>query len=501
VTLSRIEIRPDQGVVPLGRTRQLSATAVFSDGLTVDVTTRVQWASLMPDIALVSNSASSEGLVSTLALGETTVSAELDGVLGSTLLTVTSPEVVSLTVSPADALSGPGSSRQYQAMGTFSDGSTQDITSEATWSTADSSVATISSTGEALVQTTTFESSTTVTATVNGLADDAILTIGRFLYSANRTPGNVSGFRVNADGSVTELTTSPFAVGASVSSVDIHPSGRFLYVANTNLSSDERLSAFAIQNDGSLSELSSSPFATGDGAEHAAIHPSGKFLYTPNSFGDNISGFSIDANGALTELAGSPYPAGNTPFRAGFTPDGEFLFVPNFNDSNVSAYRVGSDGELSSVAGSPFARSGSPLQAAVDRTGQFLYVSGSFLVSGFTIGTDGSLTPLPGSPFTSAGQSGLVVHPTQPVLYVANPSINGFQIAANGALTPIAPFMLSQGTVPLFPAIDSTGSFFFAAYFFGGNLYSYAVDAAGVLSDAAGPAATAGNPDDVSVTP
>jgi 6-phosphogluconolactonase (cycloisomerase 2 family) len=59
---------------------------------------------------------------------------------------------------------------------------------------------------------------------------------GDFLYVANFgsnvVPGNVSGFRIGADGRLTAVTGSPFAAGTNPTSLSVDPSGRFLYVAN-----------------------------------------------------------------------------------------------------------------------------------------------------------------------------------------------------------------------------------------------------------------------------
>src|ERR1700691_4960362 len=57
-------------------------------------------------------------------------------------------------------------------------------------------------------------------------------------------------------------------------------------------------------NSGVLTEISGSPYPVGDGAHSAVLHPSGKFLYVanPGQEENDISLFTIASNGALTEV-------------------------------------------------------------------------------------------------------------------------------------------------------------------------------------------------------
>jgi hypothetical protein len=63
-----------------------------------------------------------------------------------------SPTLVSITVTPATLTAPIGSSQQFKAIATYSDGSTQDITSQVTWVSSNASVATVSSSGLATVR-------------------------------------------------------------------------------------------------------------------------------------------------------------------------------------------------------------------------------------------------------------------------------------------------------------------------------------------------------------
>jgi trimeric autotransporter adhesin len=51
--LQSLTVKPTNGVVPLGQPAQLKVTGAFSDGLSQDLTSTVQWFSLNPDVAIV----------------------------------------------------------------------------------------------------------------------------------------------------------------------------------------------------------------------------------------------------------------------------------------------------------------------------------------------------------------------------------------------------------------------------------------------------------------
>ena len=87
--LVAIEITPANPSVAAGRTLQILATGIYSDGSTQDLTTRVSWSSSNRQIVAVSNKKASRGLVTGLAAGTATIAAAEAGVTASTTVTVT----------------------------------------------------------------------------------------------------------------------------------------------------------------------------------------------------------------------------------------------------------------------------------------------------------------------------------------------------------------------------------------------------------------------------
>ncbi|MGA2160531.1 MAG: Ig-like domain-containing protein, partial [Dehalococcoidia bacterium] len=127
----------------MGSTQQLTVTGTFSDGTTHDITTQVTWSSSNPAAATISTS----GLATAVAAGTTTITATSGTVSGSTILTVGSATLSSIAVTPANPNVTGGATQQFTATGTFSDGTTQDITSSVTWTSSNPAAATISTSG------------------------------------------------------------------------------------------------------------------------------------------------------------------------------------------------------------------------------------------------------------------------------------------------------------------------------------------------------------------
>ncbi|MBI5846564.1 MAG: Ig-like domain-containing protein, partial [Nitrospirae bacterium] len=86
----------------------------------------------------------------------------------------TSATLVSIIVTPANPSITVGNTQQFTAIGTYSDSSTQDLSSSATWTSSNSAVATINITGLA---TATTAGVTTITATSGNIAGSTTLTV------------------------------------------------------------------------------------------------------------------------------------------------------------------------------------------------------------------------------------------------------------------------------------------------------------------------------------
>lgn len=137
----------DLSNLPVGATRQLTATGHYSDESSKDITSQVTWSSFSGN-AIISNANDSRGLVTGVSVGTDVISAHLNGITASGELNVTEAVLASIEVSPKDTSAGGNSTVQYKATGIYTDNSSVDLTEQVTWGSSNTNVATISNAAE-----------------------------------------------------------------------------------------------------------------------------------------------------------------------------------------------------------------------------------------------------------------------------------------------------------------------------------------------------------------
>ncbi|MGB0037791.1 MAG: Ig-like domain-containing protein, partial [Terriglobales bacterium] len=93
---------------------------------------------------------------------------------GTATLSVTAAALTSLTITPANPSIALGSSERFTLTGNFSDGTTENLTNEAVWTSSNVSVAAIGANGLANSAAT---GTTTITASMNGVSGSTVLTV------------------------------------------------------------------------------------------------------------------------------------------------------------------------------------------------------------------------------------------------------------------------------------------------------------------------------------
>ncbi len=171
VTPVSITVTPPTPAINLGSTQQFTAIENYSDGSTVDITAVAAWSSANSGIASVSGT----GLATSVAVGSTAIYAEKDSLTGTATLTV-NPVVtlLSVTLAPLNTTILLGNTQQYTATANYSDGSSVDVTTTATWASTVTGVATVNSTGLA---TSVAAGTTSISATYNSVPGSTPLTV------------------------------------------------------------------------------------------------------------------------------------------------------------------------------------------------------------------------------------------------------------------------------------------------------------------------------------
>ena len=169
-TLVSIAVTPANPSVAAGNSQQFIATGTFSDSSKQDLTNTAAWASSDVTIATVS----AMGLASTTKAGSATISATQSGVTGQTTLNVSAAVLVSIALTPKNPSAAAGTTVQFTATGTFSDGSTQNLTNTIAWASSDTTIATINGAGLASALKA---GSTTISATQGAVSGQTTLTV------------------------------------------------------------------------------------------------------------------------------------------------------------------------------------------------------------------------------------------------------------------------------------------------------------------------------------
>ncbi len=134
------------------------------------------------------------------------------------------------------------------------------------------------------------------------------------------------------------------------------PTSKFLFVAEFNTG----LRVFSIGTNGTLNEVTGSPYPTGTGPTGVVLDPTGSYVYVANKGSNNISAFTFTlASGKLTAIAGSPFSSGGQ-LPIAFVNDNQkkYLAVINSgsngssgnNDLQLFSFDATTDGKLDPVA-------------------------------------------------------------------------------------------------------------------------------------------------------
>ncbi len=177
-TLTSLAVFPVNPILAGGSQQPLTAIGTFSDQSIQDLSALVDWSSADDRIATVSGSAGGRGVCSALNKGSTILTASFAGVSGTALVTVTDATLVAIGITPPAAVIARGTTQQFTATGTYSDGTTQDITTAVVWSVGSDRVASISNlAGAAGLGSARAPGSSTIVATLSGKTGSASLVV------------------------------------------------------------------------------------------------------------------------------------------------------------------------------------------------------------------------------------------------------------------------------------------------------------------------------------
>src|SRR5208282_1467160 len=190
------------------------------------------WSSSNPAVISISNDSSNPGAAYAAAPGSVTVSACAGAVCGSTTVTVGPPLPVSIAVTPANQTIPAGLPVQFNATGTYSDGTTQDITSSVAWMSSAPAVATINMGGLASGLST---GSATITAALGAVQGTTSLTVVIFVSTGNLTTARYGHTATLLNNSMVLVTGGAAAAGVGIANAELYNPANGTFTATGNL--------------------------------------------------------------------------------------------------------------------------------------------------------------------------------------------------------------------------------------------------------------------------
>jgi len=183
IRLESIQVNPKSVTVVRGTEGQYTATGIFNDQQTRDITDTVVWTSSNEAVAKISTFGANSGLAVAITPGETDITAALSGLSDTVIGTVVAPELDTLRIYPEDPSIPLGESQPFAAFAYFKDGSSQDVSNRVNWLSANSALASFNPriAGQAdtiPTYTGTLPDTVDISASLNGISSNtALLTV------------------------------------------------------------------------------------------------------------------------------------------------------------------------------------------------------------------------------------------------------------------------------------------------------------------------------------
>ncbi len=223
---------------------------------------------------------------------------------------------------------------------------------------------------------------------------------GKFGYATSVIDGTTHLVTFSRDANSGMLTqTNSISLNSTALAVAIDPIGKYLFAATIVFANPTSTAAQAYgytinASTGALTPIAGTPFQLPNVTGTFSWHPSGNFLFMANSNGQSIDSYSVDRTTGKLSFGSSTATCIN-PTNVRFSPNGKFAYTAcsmdvahDANSASVETFAVGANGSLTHIGTAP--TSDVPSDLSIDPSGQFLYLSSnSPYVDSFQIGADG----------------------------------------------------------------------------------------------------------------
>jgi Bacterial Ig-like domain (group 2) len=215
-SLVSITVTPTTLSVAVGQTDGMTATGTYSDGSTQNITAAVAhvggWSSGTPADAVIGTLGATQG-VNCIHGGSSLISATLGTITGSSTITCNAV-LTAITVTPTSPSVLVGAIPTFIATGTYNDGSSADVTLQATWTSGTPAVASIGTSADPQPVNALSAGTSAISAAVSSISGSSTLTVTApgppppTLSSITVTPANPT---INVGSSLGFIATCVFS--------------------------------------------------------------------------------------------------------------------------------------------------------------------------------------------------------------------------------------------------------------------------------------------------
>lgn len=253
---------------------------------------------------------------------------------GSNQLNLQVVFLLSLVVTPVNPTIKVGETQQFTATGYYSDGSSLNLTTAATWASSNLIVAPISnlpgSQGLAIGLT---PGMTTISATAFGLTGMTTLTVvPYFAYVVNASVSTVSKCPIDLSTAVDTCSDSGVGniFGPDPQYIAINPNKTIAYVTNKSKNTITRCNIDQLTGDFVSCDFPQPAPIGIVSAEGVAIDPSDSYIYFADAIVDTITQCPLsDFNGCTNACVANSCNTIDQPMDIAITPNGRFAYIVN----------------------------------------------------------------------------------------------------------------------------------------------------------------------------
>jgi len=249
-TAVSLVLAPIDPIRTVGQWTQFSATVLYSNNTSQNVTQQTDWKSANAGVGALSTLPWQTGLVHAVGPGTSVITGTYKGLAGTSKLTVTEAEPVAISMMPIAPTIPVGAQQIFVATAILSDGTTQIVNPQATWTSSDPDIATVQNAPLGQKGRVTGKSVGTcqIVATYQGLTGTATVSV--------------------TDATIVELTVFP---GVTTAPVGAWRQFNAQAILSDNTSKDVTAQATWVSSDPQTAGVMTAVGPNGQGGEYAGL--------------------------------------------------------------------------------------------------------------------------------------------------------------------------------------------------------------------------------------